>query len=47
MLGTFQDWLKQPFRLEMDALHWALFAGLMIVIIILWNRILSHMGEGF
>lgn len=47
MVGYFKDWLTQPFRVEMDAVHWAMFIGLMLVIIILWNRILSHMGEGF
>jgi len=38
---------KQPFSADMDALHWFLFLGLLIVISFAWrNLILSHILEG-
>jgi len=38
---------KQPFSADMDALHWFLFLGLVIVIAFAWrNLILSHILEG-
>lgn len=47
MLDIFRDWLKQPFQLEMDAVHWAAFVLFLIIVAALWGRVLSHMGEGF
>lgn len=47
MIQTFQEWLKEPFQLDMDAAHWAAFLGFLIVVAALWGRVLSHMGEGF
>ena len=40
MLANFQDWLKKPFSSDMDALHWALFYGLLIVIEVAWGFVL-------
>jgi hypothetical protein len=41
MLASFQSWLKQPFKADMDALHWALFYGLILVIAASWGLVLS------
>lgn len=32
----------RPFNEEMDLLSWALFVGLILVLVILWSRVLSH-----
>lgn len=42
MLTGFKDWLKQPFESNMDAWHWFLFIGLLIVITAVWHMILDH-----
>lgn len=47
MIEEFKDWFNQPFRTDMSWYHWAMFIGFVLVCIALWNRILSHMGEGF
>lgn len=47
MMENVKDWLKQPFNVEMDAAHWALFLGLLLVFAGLWHRVLKHLGEGF
>jgi hypothetical protein len=47
MWNAFTDWLKQPYSADMDALHWAWFVALMLVLSVLWGRVLAHMGEGF
>lgn len=46
MLGQFQAWLAKPFDQSMDALHWFLFIGLVIVAVILWAMVLRTV-EGF
>lgn len=47
MWQWFTNWLKQPFSTDMDATHWFLFLGLVIVIGFAWrNLILSHILEG-
>lgn len=46
MLQNFTDWLKQPFKADMDTLHWFLFLGLIIVIAIIWRMVLNHVLEG-
>jgi hypothetical protein len=47
MVDAVKGWLGHPFSMEMDALHWALFLGFLLVLAGLWGRVLSHMGEGF
>jgi len=42
----FTGWLKKPFDPDMDALHWFLFFGLLIVIAGLWRILLVHVTEG-
>ena len=41
-LSDFKDWLKRPFATDMDAFHWFLFFGLIVVISILWSLVLRH-----
>jgi hypothetical protein len=42
----FGAWLKSPFSGSMDAFHWFLFFGLIIVIVFLWSRILHYINKG-
>lgn len=48
-MDTITDFLRQPFKRNMNALDWGLFIGLVIVSIILWsgvtNSIVSNIGE--
>jgi hypothetical protein len=44
MLGTFQDWLAKPFSADMNAWHWFLFFGLIVVISVAWGMILRHIA---
>lgn len=49
MLQSILDDLKkswqQPFAADMDAAHWFLFVGLLLIIMILWRIILRHIVE--
>jgi len=42
---TFKAWYARPFDQGMTATQWFIFAGLLIVIMILWRLILSHIAE--
>jgi hypothetical protein len=42
MLSQFQAWLAKPFSADMDAWHWFLFFGLLIVVSATWHMILGH-----
>jgi len=42
--GEINRWLKQPFKPEGSIVDWFLFAGLIIVIIFLWQRILVRIA---
>ncbi len=44
MLQGFQDWIAMPFSPDMNALHWFLFIGLLIVLTTLWHFILATLG---
>ncbi len=44
MLQTFQDWLAKPFSSDMNAWHWFLFFGLIMVISVAWGMILRHIA---
>jgi hypothetical protein len=46
MFKNFTDWIKEPFRSDMDTLHWFLFLGLLIVLMGFWRIILRHITEG-
>ena len=39
-------WIKKPFSSDMDAMHWFLFFGLIIVISFLWSRVLFYINKG-
>ena len=48
MSATFDNfikWWNQPFKEEMSVTNWFLFAGLILVIIWLWTRILREAGH--
>jgi len=42
----FKNWLGKPFQVDMDAFHWFLFFGLIIVISVLWSFVLKHVAKG-
>jgi hypothetical protein len=39
-------WVKKPFNTDMDAFHWFLFFGLIIIISFLWSRVLFYINKG-
>jgi hypothetical protein len=41
MLSSFQKWWNEPFNTRGDVLQWALFVGLVLVLIALWGRVLG------
>ena len=41
-LDRFGGWLSQPFQRDMDVLGWALFVGLIVILLILWNNVLAR-----
>lgn len=43
MWQKFRQWAGHPFSVDMTATEWFLFIGLLLVIIALWNIILSHL----
>lgn len=43
MLDKAKEWLSHPFEEKMDAWHWFLFVGLLILLMIVWRFILAHM----
>lgn len=43
---NFKGWLAKPFSTEMDTLHWFLFLGLLIVLMVFWRIILRHIIAG-
>lgn len=44
--GGFKQWFNQPFNVQMSALHWFYFFGLVIFISAAWGFILRHIYEG-
>jgi len=43
--SEFSDWATQPFAEDMPASHWFLLIGFVIVCIVLWNIILTHLFD--
>lgn len=43
--SNFLAWWQQPFKEEMSATNWFLFAGLILCIIWLWSRVLKEAGH--
>jgi hypothetical protein len=42
-MDMFKEWIKEPYKTDMDAQHWFAFVGLLIMIMFLWRFILSHL----
>ena len=45
MIAKFKAWLDHPFDSGMSYQRWFAFVGLLLVILIFWNIILSHMRD--
>jgi hypothetical protein len=47
-MDDFSEWAKSPFKADMSAFHWALFIGLLLVIMAGWGFVFRHIqaGEG-
>lgn len=43
MIERIHGWLRKPYSDDMDALHWVLFLGLVLIITFLWSRIMAHL----
>jgi hypothetical protein len=41
-LSHVNSWIKKPFSEDMGVGQWALFVGLILVILVLWRIILRH-----
>lgn len=41
MWNSLQAWWKQPFDSQGTVWNWALFIGLLLVLIILWSRVIG------
>lgn len=46
LVTRFAAWLRRPFAADMDAMHWFLFFGLVLVIAFLWSRVLHYVNKG-
>jgi len=40
MYSSFKEWWSQPFDSTGSVWNWALFIGLILVLIILWSRVI-------
>jgi hypothetical protein len=45
VVSSLSGWASQPFTAQMDLTHWALFTGLIIVLVIFWVMILHDLKE--
>lgn len=48
MVTSFKQWWSQPFHTEGSVWNWALFIGLILVLMIIWSRVIAMfvaMGE--
>lgn len=43
VFSSIHDWAKQPFQTQMDAWHWALFVGLILVLSFTWHLVLRDL----
>jgi hypothetical protein len=44
MLKDLSDFIKTPFRSDMDLFSVALAVGLVLILVVLWSRIIAHLG---
>jgi hypothetical protein len=45
LIAATERWIQQPFTQMMDLTQVFLLTGLVIVSVILWSRVLAHIGE--
>lgn len=43
VIQSLKEWVTQPFSSTMNLTHWALFTGLIIVLVILWIMVLHDL----
>lgn len=41
MVSSFRAWWNQPFQSAGSVWNWALFIGLLLVLILLWSRVIG------
>ena len=41
MISSFKNWWTQPFQSNGSVVNWALFIGLILVLILLWSRVIG------
>jgi|WetSurMetagenome_2_1015567.scaffolds.fasta_scaffold01633_7 hypothetical protein len=41
-LSHAQNWIAKPFSEDMSVVRWALFVGLVLVLLVMWRIILHH-----
>lgn len=41
-LSHVNSWIQKPFSEDMSAANWALFVGLILVLLLVWKIILRH-----
>lgn len=46
MMDGFKKWLAKPFSVDMSAVDWFLFFGLIIAISTAWQLVLRHLYAG-
>lgn len=45
MLTSFKNWWAQPFQSSGSVTNWALFIGLILVLILMWSRVIGMFDE--
>lgn len=46
VIDTLKGWASQPFTTQMNLFQWALFTGLIVVLVIMWMMVLRDLkGE--
>jgi cell division protein FtsX len=45
LLTATENWIRQPFTQTMDLTQVVALVGLVLASIILWSRVLAHIGE--
>lgn len=43
VISSLRQWATQPFDMQMDLTHWALFTGLIIVLAVMWIMVLREL----
>jgi hypothetical protein len=45
MFTSIKSWVAQPFKEQQDLVQWALFTGLIVILVFGWTRVLKHVTE--